>query len=785
MKITLLRSSALKLLAVALTLSVAACGSDTGGSPGTGGTSGATGGSQDGAVHGAGGSLGGPDGSVGSGGALGAGGAVSAGGAVATDAAGSDVPAADAKVPDAPLVADGSVVVDGRGVDGSSPSVDGATDGSIAQTKKVIIFVWDGLRPDSVTTQNTPNLAKLRDQTGVNFTDNHSVFPTFTMMNGAAFATGSYPGTHGFYGNTEFQPGPTGNDATGTAVNFGQPVFTEDWSILHDLDNYYVGQNNSALFLVDTLFQAAHRAGLKTAAVGKSGPAYLQDYREDGSGGVILDENMAFPRSFATALLGAGFALPANTTHVPYDGGVITLDAGNGNPTGTTNADIVYLADGVTSDPRSALGSPHNAKNEYMMGIYTGYILPRLQPDLSLIWFRNPDSTEHTFGPGSPDCVDALRDQDKLLGQLQAEITLLGLDATTDVIVVSDHGHSIVAGDPAFFPLRAIASGPDGGAGVVGAADPQGYSVSGDVRTADLLTRAGFAHVYDGVGCTSDPVISGIKTTGDPLYPVQMDDATGTACGKGANFKYTTGAFLVPATVPSDAVIIAANGGSDYLYVPSHQGTLVASIVTALQERKQYGAIFVRSNYGAVPGTMSLKDIKVEGATRNSPPTPDIVVSFDWNDTAATASNAAVPGTEYESAQNYRGMHGSFSPIDVHNTLIAGGPDFKSGFSDTYPSGNVDVAPTAAYLLGLSMSQADGRVLKEALLRGTTVNYTVTPSTGQAGPVTLPMVCNPDDVACASPASETQYSMTLTTKVLLMDNNTSETYFDKAKATRQ
>jgi hypothetical protein len=111
-----------------------------------------------------------------------------------------------------------------------------------------------------------------------------------------------------------------------------------------------------------------------------------------------------------------------------------------------------------------------------------------------------------------------------------------------------------------------------------------------------------------------------------------------------------------------------------------------------------------------------------------------------------TASNAAVPGTEYESAQNNRGMHGSFSPIDVHNTLIAGGPDFKVAFQDTYPSGNVDVAPTAAYVLGLSMPQANGRVLKEAL-RGQTVSYTATTSTTQVGPVTLPMVCNPDDLA--------------------------------------
>jgi arylsulfatase A-like enzyme len=683
---------------------------------------------------------------------------------------------------DASISLDAGGAIDGKGIDAASDSA--AKDGPLAGSTRVIIFVWDGLRPDSVTTQDTPNLAKLRDQQGVNFTDNHAVFPTFTLMNGAAFATGAYPGTHGFYGNTEYQPGPSGNDSAGKTVNFTQPVFTEDWSILHDLDNYYIGQNNSALFLVDTLFQAAHRAELKTAAVGKSGPAFLQDHREDGTGGVILDENMAFPKSFASALLNAGFALPANTVHVPYDGGVISLDAGNGDPTATTNSDIVRLADKVTYDPRSALGSPHDAKNEYMMGIYTSYILPQLQPDLTLIWFRNPDSTEHTFGPGSPDYLDALHDQDKLLGQLQAKLAQLGTDATTDVIVVSDHGHSLVAGDPSFFPLRGITTSPDGGAGVVGAIDPQGYSVSGDVRTADLLSKAGFAHVYDGVGCTQDPVMSGIKANGDPLYAGLTDDATGSACGKGANFKYTTGAFLVPDPVPSDAIVIAANGGSDYLYIPSHQGTIVASVVTALQERKQYGAIFVRSTYGNIPGTMSLKDIKVEGATRDSPPTPDIIVSFDWDDTAKTASNGAVPGTEYESAQNNRGMHGSFSPIDVHNTLIAGGPHFKATFSDTYPSGNVDVAPTTAYLLGLSLPQANGRVLKEALV-GQTVSYTATTSSTKVGPVTLPMVCNPDDVACATPASETTYSMTLTTKVLTMGNNTSETYFDKAKATRQ
>src|SRR6188768_608776 len=36
---------------------------------------------------------------------------------------------------------------------------------------KVIVCVWDGLRPDSISAEVTPNLARLRDREGVNFSD--------------------------------------------------------------------------------------------------------------------------------------------------------------------------------------------------------------------------------------------------------------------------------------------------------------------------------------------------------------------------------------------------------------------------------------------------------------------------------------------------------------------------------------------------------------------------------------------------------------------------------------
>src|ERR1700712_1448785 len=64
-----------------------------------------------------------------------------------------------------------------------------------AHHPRVIVMVWDGLRPDSIDPEVTPRLAQLRDQLGVDFRDHHSVYPTFTMMNAAALATGVHSGT--------------------------------------------------------------------------------------------------------------------------------------------------------------------------------------------------------------------------------------------------------------------------------------------------------------------------------------------------------------------------------------------------------------------------------------------------------------------------------------------------------------------------------------------------------------------------------------------------------------
>ena len=683
-----------------------------------------------------------------------------------------------------------------------------------AQATRTIIMVWDGLRPDSVNPTDTPNLYALR-QAGVNFTDNHSTYPTFTMMNGSSFATGSFPKTSGFYGNTFWTPPqgaantiPAGQSAGGAAQDYVDPVFTEDYQVLTTLNNYYGGQ----LLLVKSLFATAQAAGLTTATIGKSGAAYIQDL---GQGGYFLDENSVQPRSLVTELQAAGIALPKNTAFGYAGANAVTLAANNGDPTGRAG----YITFNTTAyDPQGALtvpardstdatqGAPEDAANKYMMSVYTQYILPKKLPMLTLIWFRTPDNVEHGYGPGSPNAVAGVRSQDQRLGELIAGLKANNLDATTNIVVVSDHGHSSVSGPLATYPLRAItpSATPPGGAAVngatsgtdaaaLGAVNANGFSFSGDVRSADLLTYRGF-NAYDGSGCVTSAMY-GLDANGTPTIPVKSD-TTGALCGT-ANASYQAisaslptpvASFKVPApgSLPANGIVIAANGGSDYFYVPGHDAATVQNLVKFLQQREEYGAVFVDSRYGTLPGTLPLSMVNLENATRQNNGQPDVVVSFTWDD---QTSIQGMPGIEFESTGGQRGMHGSFGINDVHNTLIANGPSFKTTTALTTPTGNVDVAPTVAHVLGLAMPQADGRVIDEALVNPTSsatptvASSTVTPTAPATG---LRFEPPTDPTGATADASLTRgtYTINLQVKDLTVGGKTYR-YFDYAKAVRQ
>jgi len=61
----------------------------------------------------------------------------------------------------------------------------------------------------------------------------------------------------------------------------------------------------------------------------------------------------------------------------------------------------------------------------------------------------------------------------------------------------------------------------------------------------------------------------------------------------------------------------------------------------------------------------------------------------------------------------------------MHNTCIAAGPDFRKGAHDDLPTGNIDIAPTILWILGVEpQPELSGRVLREALTQPGTASPT-------------------------------------------------------------
>jgi arylsulfatase A-like enzyme len=90
-------------------------------------------------------------------------------------------------------------------------------------------------------------------------------------------------------------------------------------------------------------------------------------------------------------------------------------------------------------------------------------------------------------------------------------------------------------------------------------------------------------------------------------------------------------------------------------------------------------------------------------------------MAFRWNDSKNQFSVAGMIDADWQRAAG-KGTHASLSRFDMHNTLIAAGPDFKRDQTNDLASGNVDLAPTILQILGLKSPQKmDGRILSEAM----------------------------------------------------------------------
>ena len=112
---------------------------------------------------------------------------------------------------------------------------------------------------------------------------------------------------------------------------------------------------------------------------------------------------------------------------------------------------------------------------------------------------------------------------------------------------------------------------------------------------------------------------------------------------------------------------------------------------------------------GIVPGTLS--------STRRGPLRARTLAMRPVN---ADRNEAGYAGNTTDSGV---AGHGTSSPYDVHNTLIAAGPDFREHSTSAVPTANVDLAPTILRLLGLPVPETmTGRPIEEGFVRGPAVD---------------------------------------------------------------
>jgi len=165
----------------------------------------------------------------------------------------------------------------------------------------------------------------------------------------------------------------------------------------------------------------------------------------------------------------------------------------------------------------------------------------------------------------------------------------------------------------------------------------------------------------------------------------------------------------VPEGGPSDGdVMVVGNAGSVFCYVKGQDQHQIERVVHCLQAQPYIGVVFSRT---PVEGAFPMADAHVDSAAP-----PDVVAAMRWT---PDLNKSGAPVMIYSDGNSYpagHGTHGTLSATDMHNICFAAGPDFARGMRDSLPSGNIDIAPTILWILGVEPKEKmSGRVLTEAL----------------------------------------------------------------------
>ena len=313
----------------------------------------------------------------------------------------------------------------------------------------------------------------------------------------------------------------------------------------------------------------------------------------------------------------------------------------------------------------------------YFADVATKVVLPMLKarnkPFVLVYWSRDPDGTQHNQGdshlqlvPGinGPTSHAAIRNADDNLKRLRDTLTELGLADTTNIIIAADHGFSTMSKESATSPAA----------------------------------KADYASVPKGLLPQGFVAIDLAKALGLPLFETfgEKKRIEADAFPRG-------GSGLIGNDPAKPDVVVAANGGSDLIYLPSTDRKLAARVVDALMAQDYTSGIFVRDDLG--PHSRHAADVGAQpqrqGRDADARDRGELPLLARGLRPAARLRGRG----RGHGLQQGQGMHGNFSRADTNNFMAAIGPDFKKGFVDEAPVSNADVGKTIAHLLELKTAR--------------------------------------------------------------------------------
>lgn len=277
-----------------------------------------------------------------------------------------------------------------------------------AKRQRVLIVVFDGLRPEFVTPELMPNLHAFASG-GVRYVNSRSTFPTETRVNQSAVITGCYPSRHGIVANKFV----VADGASNRILNTGDDI---------ELEAAFK-RSSGRLIDVPTLGErlVLARRSYATISAGTPGGGRLINHMAETNGSFRL----ALRRPDAAVAVGVMSKIVERLGPLPE----YTLPA------------LDWIS--------------------YAVDCYLDYVEREVDPDVMLLWLCEPDESFHKLGIGSSDALRAIRHVDSEFGRILARQEKQIAAGNLQIIALSDHGQISILGEP----LDLVAKFSDAGFG--------------------------------------------------------------------------------------------------------------------------------------------------------------------------------------------------------------------------------------------------------------------------------------------------------------------------------